>query len=1024
MNKTFNRHLTALAIAAALGISAPALANNTSNIVGSVKAERLDDLQVTAKDPQTGYSRQIEISESGSFRFAQLPPGNYEIQITRDGAVLATQTVRLSLGVNASPSFDLSADSAERIEITGARIANVDVSTTDSGLVIGEFDIDKMPIARNMTAVALLAPGVVKGDEGFGDGNTASFGGASVAENSCYINGLEVTNTRQGLGCGSVPFEFYKEFQVKTGGYSAMFGRTTGGVVNAVTKSGTNEWEFAATANWTPAGLQEDGKASRGSGGTGNIFRDNRVTEHSEYDVTLSASGPIIEDSLFIYALVNPRNVTDKFASDIADGNAFYRPDTEYRVREASGGDNLFWGVKLDWDVNDDHRLSYFAYSDRRDVTEDIYAYNPNTGETSSDPTGVNIRKRGGEAQSLNYTGYWTDSLTVSAMAGEIETQYSTVPSNTECPSVSDSRNVPNPILGCGPGGSVGDNLDKNTQYRLDLEYAFENHLIRAGWDYQERESTRITDPIGPDGMAWTYSTLAPNASIQGIPFTNTTDQSMEIVSGRFFGGGGSFKSELTAYYIEDEWQLTDNFKVNIGVRKDIFEGDGTTGRQLYKFDTDIAPRLGFSWDINGDGESKLYATWGRYYLPVANNTIYRSASNISDFTTYYTYTGHDDRTGVPTGLTPVTGVETSSTNFTTIPVAPERAVFQTEEADPFARDELIIGYEQSLSDDLAFSVRGTYREVTSALDDYCGAYAYPFCLLVNPGKSATAFKDGVYYYGEGDPRNNLDPHDPDEDYSAFDLSDGIADPGSRSTTSAEQLGLPEANNEYLALQTEFRYRRDDLRMNFIYTWSRSTGNFEGAVKSDIDQADAGVTQDFDFPALMDGADGYQANDRRHVFKLFGSYDLNDDWSLGWNSTLASGRPLSAFGQGYPDHNPDVYGSYGDTFYIFTGQCPDSNGDGACNQDEKIYNFIPRGTVGRTPWTFNIDMSLAYRFDISGVEMRASLDVFNVLNTQEATSLNEHYEARRSEGTPNPWYGAAYSWQAPRSVRFGIEARF
>ncbi|MEI8602217.1 hypothetical protein P4S55_15900 [Shewanella sp. PP-Sp27a-2] len=174
----------------------------------------------------------------------------------------------------------------------------------------------------------------------------------------------------------------------------------------------------------------------------------------------------------------------------------------------------------------------------------------------------------------------------------------------------------------------------------------------------------------------------------------------------------------------------------------------------------------------------------------------------------------------------------------------------------------------------------------------------------------------------------------------------------------------------------------------------------------------------------MDGAEGYQANDRRHVFKLFGTYNLTDDLSVGFNSTLSSGRPLSAFGQGYPNDDPSVYGSYGDTFYLYTNQCPDTNGNAQCDQSEKIYNRVERGTVGRTPWNFNLDLSLNYDFKISDIDMRATVNVYNVLDIQEIVSQNEHYEARNSEGTKNQYYGAAYDWQEPRYVEFGISGRF
>ncbi|MCP1339976.1 TonB-dependent receptor [Idiomarina sp. M1R2S28] len=993
-NTFFKRTLTAAAVAAAMGLAAPAIAQQQSSILGEVVAQNVQGLTVVAKNPETGFTREIQVTE-GEFRFPAMPTGTYELSVMRGSEEVAKQTVRVALGSNATPTIRVG-DSIETIQVSGSRISNVDVTTTDSGLVVSEVEFDKLPVGRDLTSVALLAPGTVKGDTGFGDG--ASFGGASVAENSCYINGLEVTDTRRGLGCGSVPFEFYKEFQVKTGGMSPKYGRSTGGVINAVTKSGTNMWEFAAVSYFEPAGLQEEGSVSRGSGGTGDVFRDNSINENDEYSISLSASGPIIEDKLFIYALVNPRSEESQFATE--SGDSQYQADSFFNESESSGGDNLFWGAKIDWDINSDHRLSYFGYSNESTEERDTFPYNPNTG-VIGESIGSRTFENGGTAHSLSYTGYWTDNLTVSAMAGEIESQYGSQASNTECSTVVDNREVENPATPCGPGGSLGENFDKNTQYRLDLEYYWGDHTIRAGYDYQERDSTNTTRPIG--GHSWTYETYASGAGVQGDTgqlWENTSGEPVDVVNDRIFQGGGSFSSELSAYYIEDEWRLTDKMILNIGFRKDEFEGRSIEDEVLYSFDTDWAPRLGVSWDVFGTGETKLYATWGKYYLPVPNNTIYRAASGISDTTTYYYFDSIDEASGVPQGLEPVNGTAENSRITSSVPIAPTKPVYQAQEADPFAREEIILGFEQSLSDDLAFSLRGTYREVTSALDDYCGVYAYPYCILINPGEDSSWYKDGYYWDGSSLDRSKLG------------LQDGQPDEGSLTThPNATTIQMPEANNEYLALQSEFKYRTDDFRMNFIYTWSRSTGNFEGAVKSDIDQADPGVTQDFDFPALMDGAQGYQANDRRHVLKLFGSYDLDENWTVGFNSSLSSGRPLSAFGKGYPNKNANIFGGYGDTFYIAD-----------CVDDDCTYDRIPRGTVGRTSWTFNIDASVAYNFTVSGVDMKASLDVFNVLNTQEPTSLNEHYEV--TEGNRNQFYGAAYSWQTPRYVRLGFEARF
>lgn len=158
-----------------------------------------------------------------------------------------------------------------------------------------------------------------------------------------------MTNTRQGLGCGSVPFEFYKEFQVKTGGYSAEFGRATGGLMNAVTKSGGNEWAFYGSAIWSPSSLFESGQVSRANGGTGQIFRDTRYDEQDSKELTFSISGPIIRDRLFIYAMVNPRDTELQYSYEGPVTNDQNVAAKEFRVRTSSGADNLFWGAAYDW---------------------------------------------------------------------------------------------------------------------------------------------------------------------------------------------------------------------------------------------------------------------------------------------------------------------------------------------------------------------------------------------------------------------------------------------------------------------------------------------------------------------------------------------------------------------------------------------------------------------------------------------------------------------------------------------------
>ena len=156
------------------------------------------------------------MGSDGSYRFSSRPTGQY--QVSRNGG--AARTVNVNVGTSANVDFvSASGDTAtlDTVTVVGTGAVNpIDVSSVESTTIITKEMIDSLPVARNVTNVALLAPGTTAGDSDFG--NLASFGGASVAENAYYINGFNVTNFRTGLGFSNVPFDMYQEFQIKTGG--------------------------------------------------------------------------------------------------------------------------------------------------------------------------------------------------------------------------------------------------------------------------------------------------------------------------------------------------------------------------------------------------------------------------------------------------------------------------------------------------------------------------------------------------------------------------------------------------------------------------------------------------------------------------------------------------------------------------------------------------------------------------------------------------------------------------------------
>jgi hypothetical protein len=251
--------------------------------------------------------------------------------------------------------------------------------------------------------------------------------------------------------------------------------------------------------------------------------------------------------------------------------------------------------------------------------------------------------------------------------------------------------------------------------------------------------------------------------------------------------------------------------------------------------------------------------------------------------------------------------------------------------------------------------------------------------ILTNPGNDATT--NCAHYIIPGD------------DTSGTELRE--------ITIPAADLGFPEAERTYEAWEITFEGHMANWSLQGSYTWSENLGNTEGYVKSDIGQDDAGLTQDFDIPVLMDGAYGPLPNDRRHKLKLWSSYRASDRLTLGASMQMQSGRPINMFGEGHPDGIP----AYGDTFYL-----PDGAGG---------YIFVPRGTGGRTDWITRLDLAAIYSFnwgDRADIELRAEL--FNIFNAQSTREVREF-----AETTPDEW-GITSSYQRPRYVRTGAALRF
>jgi len=966
------------------------------------------DVVITMSGARTGLTRTATTNAGGNFKM-QLPPGVYELNSSKVGYGSVTiESVMVNLGATASLTIPVQQAAIEEITTYGTATSLMPAATGETGLNISLEELSQVPVARNIEAVALLAPGTVSGDVSFGDDKTlVSFGGASVAENVYYIDGLNVTNFRNGLGGSSVPFEFYDQFQIKTGGYGAEFGRSTGGVINAVTKRGSNEFEYGVVTYSESSAFQGNSPDTILADGT--VYDFNSENEQTSFTTDIYVSGPIIKDRLFFYALFEPSTTNSDF-------NSLGSPET---LNEQEIDDD-FWGGNLTWNITDNHSLSYTAFSDEREILTEQYDYDVDT-RTKGALVGQSSEFRGGDNQIIRYDGNISENLVVSAMWGKNE--YSLTDQSTNdfgCPLiVDDSDSAAGRFPGCWITSTVQQGGDEREAYRFDVEYYVGNHTIRAGYDKEENASIDATVYPGYDFtpdliggayyyyQSWDVGAELPNNAL--VPDVNGDGSRVDTVRFRYIENGGSFDTISEAWYIEDTWAISDAFTLSAGIRNESFENNNAAGDTFIGIDDQWAPRIALEWSPGGLGEQAVTLNWGRYHLPIAANTNVRLSGAELDYRRYFVYDGNrDSTTGAPIAVgsdgIPTTQ-ELGSITINSDGTVPDTSAIVDRNLDPMFQDEWILQYEREVGDNWTAGIRYIYRELSSTIDDILvdqglelmearGEFSGPIgssndChyVLTNPGNDLRTNCEHYNVFG-----------DPTSGTSLVDTSISAAD-----------LQFPEAERTYEAWELTVDGAVGDWNIQGSYTWSKNEGNTEGYVKSDIGQDDAGITQDFDIPVLMDGADGPLPNDRRHKLKLWASYQATDRLTIGTNLLLQSGRPINAFGIGHPDGTPD----YGDTFYLTTDV-----GDPAVEGDE-TFLFVPRGTAGRTDWITKIDLAAIYSFnmgDRADVEIRA--EAFNILNAESAREVYEFAELNPDQ------FRMPSSYQRPRYVRLGASIRF
>jgi len=975
------RHAFVVCICLSLVATVLAVAQETTGeIFGTVASQDgvpLPGVSVTIENPEVGHSRVAETRDDGGFRFVALAPARYQLTAVLDGFQTMRRQVDVNLGRAVTVDVSMEIGSFENtIEVTRA-VPMVDVTSTVSGLSVDSDELlGSIPVQREVTNIALLAPGTVAPprywqqagswglftpEQGF-----VSFSGASIGENSYQINGLNVTSFRHMLGSTFVPMEFVEDVQVKSGGYEAEFGRATGGVISMLTKSGTNSFRGGLSAYYEPKNLQEQEP---------DTFRYNNQDESRErLEVNASLGGPIFRDKLFFFAFAR-----------YADTSIVDLYTTAGDLHETS---NPYWGGKLDWAIGSNHRLEGTYISDAVDVEFIRSDYDPES-RTIGEVRGTGIRSRGGDNLILKYTGMLHDNLLLSAQAGRNEFNRHNFTEGDQCPYARDYRGEVTINLGCWVRSGQGLDWDTRNAYRMDVDWYVGNHQLRAGADYELNESWSDLQYSG--GVGYFYYTNGDEELDPETYFFPDLPWNQDLVRINTLQRGGLYPVNSSAAYVQDSWLPGSNLTLNLGLRWERYENKNSLGETFIETPDQWAPRLGAIWDISGNGKSKLFASAGLYHLPVASVTNIYTAGGATFDNSWYIFDGEINPDGSPTSY----GERVFHTYDHEGTVPDPRATI-SENFDPMSQTEIILGYEQALGSVWSVGVRGVARWFNEIIEDYTidqGLWnAYGIGCL-NPELVSTE----AYCYDTGWRLGN-----PGRDFEGWYDVDGDGELD-RVTISAEDMGYPKAERKHYAVELTFARRFSNKWMlQGSYTWSHTYGNYEGTTNSDMGNALAGMHHSFDTPGMMEHGTGDLPNDHRHNAKLFGVYAWDFGLQLGGNVFWRTGMPLNSFGF----HPSDPLTRWWGYYSFFTDGEP-----------------RPRGSLGRTPDVWSLDLMLKYAFAAAGLDWNVRVDVFNVFNN-DAEVWNSHFAERAWNGVPNEHFGEPEYHQAPRSVRFGFGMSF
>lgn len=818
-------------------IALPLAAQTTSAISGTVTDESkaaLPGVLVEAKSPVLQGTRTATTDRAGRYRLTLLPPGQYSVSFSLQGFSKETQKgVVVNLGVDTTINADLHISAQAEVTVTSEAVA-IDTTSAVAGLSLDSRTVQTLPTGRNYSSVAQVVPGVSS------DANpentsqaTISIYGSSGAENSFYIDGVNTTGAEYGFQGKELNFEFIQAVDVKTGGYEAEFGRSTGGVINVITKSGGNAFSGNVFGYLDNDSLQADAEP---------VVSSETPAGFRRSDFGASLGGYFLKDKLWFFAAYD--RVDNTLDNALPEG-----PRQGEIVRSESTRD-LASG-KLTYNVATGHSLIGTFFQDPRD---DTGAINDANHSLNGDPlTYQGLRSFGGTDFALRYEGLFGSEWLANLQVARHKEKNSVGP-ESGAGDVIQFRDAANNFYQTGGFGLIQDKAFVRDSIATSVTRFFSQHEVKLGLEY-ERETADVLKRFSGGRQVDVFENpVHPNLPIYSHQYWTTPTAT--VADAPVSALVASPEHKVTTVYLQDRFTPLPNLTINAGIRWDRQEIIDASGTKQIDLKHDFAPRLGFVFDPGNDRKSRIFGSYGRYYEQLSMDLVIRSFS-FERQARIFNYN--------PSSTTPDPRAEAD--------IDGSSAIFGgfTEPSDPNLRNqyihEYILGYEREVLPDLTVGLKGIYRYYGEVIEDFLCLDDGTYC-IGNPGKG---IMERVY---------------------SLDYSQTFAAPKPKRDYKGLQIDVTKRFANNWQAQASYIYSKLEGNFDGLYAPFTNVGA-DPNISAAYDYYDF-FTNGRDLDRITN--DGPLSNDRRHQFKVSGYYLFPFKLSVGLSAYYKSGTPLTRYG--------------------------------------------------------------------------------------------------------------------------------